>query len=545
MNTLKRSCRAFIQDQGGTISILGALALAMLIGFVALVAEYGSALEHDAEYQRIADAAAYSAALHYTGATSATALQNATTAAQSVAALNGVSSTGVAVSLTTNPSNASQTAVQVTISGKATLLLAPVIGAGRTLTTAAISAATAQPAASPCIVALSTSGGVTLSGGTSLSAPTCAVSTNASVAVPCGTTLTAQSVTYHGAVPSQPCSGIRSSSVFSASVSDPLAANSGVLAAEQAATAAESITGPAAPSVAASSTTITLGYYPTTTQTFGNCAAAFSNGNTWTVTCSGGTGGVYNLPHFSIGGGINFKFNVSSSSSATYNFPGAFYMAGSSATFGPGTYNFASGYTMNGGSTNTFTGGGTYNFGPTASCNGSNYSICATAALSFTGSSNINLSNGIYVGGGTTVAIGSGSANTYDFGAAGSGAAIYLGGGAKLTMADATSGAFNLAGNFDAASGGGSCATFPAAPVHHISGWFNTAGGTILGAGLYAVGGYFAAGYNDGGSVWCDNATVGAQAPASPSPMQPIAPPSAQPATTMACASPTASITST
>ncbi len=184
-------------------------------------------------------------------------------------------------------------------------------------------------------------------------------------------------------------------------------------------------------------------------------------------------------------------------------------MAGSSATFGPGTYNFAGGYTMNGGSTNTFTGGGSYNFGPTASCNGSNYSICATSALSFTGSSTINLSNGLYVGGGTTVTMGSGSANTYDFGAAGSGAAIYLGGGAKLTMADATSGAFNLAGNFDAASGGGSCATFPAASLHNISGWFSTAGGAILGAGLYAIGGYFAAGDNGGGSVWCNNATVG------------------------------------
>jgi len=66
-----------------------------------------------------------------------------------------------------------------------------------------------------------------------------------------------------------------------------------------------------------------------------------------------------------------------------------------------------------------------------------------------------------------------------------------------------------LVGTLNVASGGGSCVTLPAASAHDINGNFATAGGTILGAGIYTVNGYVALGNGGGGDVWCNSSTVG------------------------------------
>ncbi|MBB4201218.1 hypothetical protein GGD83_005056, partial [Rhodoblastus sphagnicola] len=566
-------------------------------------------------------------------------------------ALNGVAQADVAVNPTTTADGKS--AVAVTITGNNTLLLAPVVGGGRMLTSHAAAAAQAAQtaAAAPCVIALSSSGGVTLSGGTSLTAPTCAVSTNASLTVPNGTSLTAASVTYGGATPSAiSISNIHTgppASIIAQSVTDPLSANSGVLAAEAAATAAASITRPAAPSsinaqqitppagTGGTNVSFNLQYYPTTQQQSGGCTATYQS-SVWTISCPAGQN--YTFSSLTVAGSLGVNFAVSGTGNTTFNFPNTLTTSWSNWTFGPANYNFLGGLsisggsnaftsngsphtiyiscnansvlcgsnttglslnsanisfqgptnlyvngpmtvasgnltmtglnsftvisnlTFSGGSTASFTGvstfyvggafntqgsanvsfsGGTnvsytlvgglshassspllfqdsgiYSIGPTGSCNGSNYSICVTnnGALNFSGTDTFNISNGIYVSGGDTLTMGYGSNNSFFVGAAGtgsSGTAISLGGGAYLTLADAT--AFNLAGDYDATAGGGSCAILPAASIHNIAGSFKTAGGTKLGAGLYAIGGYFASGQSSGGSVSCNGATVGVQ----------------------------------
>ena len=61
--------------------------------------------------------------------------------------------------------------------------------------------------------ALSQSGtGVTLSGGTAVTASQCAVASNQSLAVPCGTSIVTKNVDYYSAAPTQPCSGIQAPS---------------------------------------------------------------------------------------------------------------------------------------------------------------------------------------------------------------------------------------------------------------------------------------------------------------------------------------------
>ena len=105
-----------------------------------------------------------------------------------------------------------------------------------------------------------------------------------------------------------------------------------------------------------------------------------------------------------------------------------------------------------GGSTTTF-GAGTFNIGAgTSACNdGGTYSICHTGStLTFGGPSTFNLAAGIYNSGGETITFGSGTTNSFNIGPASNGNAIYVGGGAVTTFADATGAGdlFQMVGKF-------------------------------------------------------------------------------------------------
>ena len=502
---------SFLRDRRGGVSILSALMFLTLLGFAALAAEFGMGLERQTENQRIADLAAFAAANYY-GANSgaANALAQATTIAQNVAILNGATASGVTVSLYT-PAGSSKQAIKVQVQTKNALLLAPLLGSVTSLSPTAISAAQlGSPKANGCITALNGSGGIVLSGGASIFAPDCGVDSNASINVPCGTSVTAKSVTYGGSPPSTPCNGLTAGSIANAPVTDPLAGASGVSAAQSRLGAVAAITAPAAPTVPAGAIAFNLAYWPTTTQASGGCTATFAAPSAWTIACPAGA--TYNFASLVIAGGVTLNFNPTGSAATTYNFSANVANTGAAMTFGPGNYTFAQGLTTGGGATTTFTASGIFAFGAGPSCNGQgNYSICANSALTFAGTSAFSIARGVYVAGGATLAMGSGAGNSYQIGAASDGNAIWVGGGATLTLADATSGAglFQLAGNFNATAGGGSCVTLGAATQHDINGSFATAGGTVLGAGIYTLNGSLAFGQNSGGSVSCNGQMVG------------------------------------
>jgi len=376
---------------------------------------------------------------------------------------------------------------------------------------------------SACVIALDSSGtGVTLSGGTTLSAPACAVASNNTVTVPCGTAITTIVVDYDSAaVPSEPCTGItapsgKSLTMTKKSTSDPLSGTTAITTAVSHLSSVELLSSPSAPSPPASSNNIKFAYTTTGSTSPGTLAAAMGctatmSGSTWTFTCPGT--GPYNFGSITTGGGITVNFNTTGSASATYNFSGYIYNTGTAMAFGPGTYNIAQGVQTGGGTTTTF-GAGTHNIGPspTSNCSAGNYSICNTgSSLAFDGASIFVLSNGIYNKGGSNLTLGNGSANSYNIGSSSSGNALYLGGGSSTTFADATASGsiFQVVGMLNVSSGGGSCLTLPAAAAHDINGSFSTAGGTILGAGVYTVNGYVALGANGGGDVTCAGSTVG------------------------------------
>lgn len=512
--------RSFLRRDEGAIAIVVALVLPIMIGVVSLVAEYGNGLVAKAENQRTADLAAYAGALAYSS-TGSTAAMNA--AANGVAALNNIDSTGLTVSLTDSPRTPGQSAVSVTVATSNVLLLAPVLGSGASLTVRAQAYAEIGAAAPGCIVALSTSGtGVTLSGGTRISGANCTVASNATVSVPCGTSVTVKLVAYYSdAAPSQPCGGILSASggpgtIKKVLTSDPLANQASVTAAVARLSTVTALASPSAPAVA-SGTDIDFGWTQSATMSqaaAAGCGASFDGStSTWTLTCP--SGGSYNFGTVSVGGGIKVNFNIGGSASTTYNFSGAITNGGASLAFGPGTFKIAQGITTGGGSVTSF-GAGSFTIGTSAAgCNGGGrYSICNTGtSLTFGGPSSFRLASGLYNSGGAILTLGAGTTNSFTLGASSDGNSVYLGGGSKTVFADALSGSasFQLAGNFNMA-GGGSCVTVSAAAQHDIKGYFASAGGMILGAGNYTVNGYIALGASGGGNVTCNGTSVGVSA---------------------------------
>jgi hypothetical protein len=497
----------------GSVSLISALMFPVLIGMTGLGVEYANGVMTQVQNQRVADLAAYGGAIAYNNTSSTTSLNSAVT---NIATLNGLPGNSASAALVSSPSGNGHQAVQVTVTRNVPVVLSTLIGGSNQLAVSATAYAELTPNASPCVIALNASGsGITLSGGTSLSAPGCSVASNTSVSVPCGTTLTTKVVYYNTTTPSSPCKGIVAPSGSSLTLTkkpttDPLSGNSSVAAAVGRLTTVAAITSPAAPSLSATND-IDFAYNQSGTisqATAAGCSASYAS-NTWTLTCSGST---VNFRNITMGGGITVKFNTGGSASTTYNISGSINNSGTAMTFGPGTYNIAKGLITGGGTTTIFAAG-TFNIGrsSTACSGGGQYSICNTSTLIISGPSTFVLSGGIYNSGGAKITLGGGATNSYQIGASSDGNSIYMGGGSSTTFADATgnSSVFQLAGRVNVASGGGSCLLLPAASQHDINGNVITAGGTLLGAGVYTVNGYVGLGANGGGDVTCNGTSVG------------------------------------
>ena len=573
-------------DTGGSISVLAAFVLVGAIGVSALALEYGHGLLQKTENQRAADLAAYGGALVY-GSTGSTA--DATSAANNIVALNGLSGDATP-SVVTSPTGDGNNAVKVTVTSNVPLLLARVLTTSTTMPVSATAYAEIKSDAPGCVIALSGSGsGVSLSGGTSITADNCAVASNNAVTLTGGTKITAKNIDYGtsysvgGGSSIVPPSGTASVTYSKVTTSDPLSPSSGSPGSTEVTNATAhlgfnasgacagtagtvcAITSPSAPAVPGTPPTggkvVSFAYsavpqsgLPT------NCTDSYAS-STHTVTCTGN--GPFNIQSITMGGGLTINFNPSGSPSAVYNFsssigstggdpvsfgPGTYNVNGSitstsagmtfgagtyniwgsittaaTSTFGAGTYNVANGIIIGGGSTTSF-GAGNFNIGKgTGSCNGSTgYSICDTGtALTFGGPSTFVLAGGIYVGGGSTLSMGSGTTNSYEIGAANDGFSINIGGGDSVTLADATgtNDLFETAGNITNGGSSSACLTIPAASAHDINGYVLLQCGATLGAGTYTVTKYVEIGGNGGGgTVTASNVTLvvgGAAVPSS------------------------------
>jgi hypothetical protein len=509
------------RDKRAGVTVMSTLLFIALTGVSSLAVEYGQGLLQKSQNQRVADLAAYSGAMIYksTGSTG-----SATTAVNNMMALNGVPSGSATASLVSSPTGDGNQALEVSVTTTMPLFLARAVSANASLPVTAVAYAEIAANAPACLVALDHSGtGITLTGGTDISASACSVMSNSTVSVHCGDTITTTTLDYNSSsAPNDSCSGIQPPAgtahvtINKTTVTDPVAGNSSVTAAMSRLSTVAAMTSPSAPSVSGG-TAVDFGYSASATQTAltaDGCSGAFSS-NTWTVTCTGI--GPFTFGKITLHGGISVNFSTGGSASATYNFSGMIdFSSGAALNFGPGTFNMAQGILTGGGSTMSF-GAGTFNIGtlPAGKCSVNGESIChAGTSLTFGGPSTFVLSGGLYVPGGYTLTMGSGSTNSFNIGADSAGNSITGGGGSKITLADATGTGhlFQLAGNFNDGSGGGSCITVSAATNHDINGYMSLAGGVTLGAGTYTVEKYVGIGVGGGGDVSCNGSTVGVSA---------------------------------
>jgi Flp pilus assembly protein TadG len=506
------------RNRRAAVTVLVATLLPVLLGMAGLATAYGDALLIKMKAQRIADAAAYAGAVAYGALSTTTAITNA---ANRVATINGIPTGDISAVLVTSPRGDGYSAVQATVTiGVNVGLTRPISNTSSlSVTSSAYVEIKVNSNGIPCIIALgSTGSGVTLSGSGKITANACAVSSNSSTAP--AITAPSSSATVTTPVVSTPVAlttnqkkyivpptGTTAVTYIVKSITDPLASKTAVTTATGHLSSVGSLGNPTMTTPPSGSNVSFASASQTGTLPSG-CVPS-SSGSTWTISCTGA--GPFNFTSVSVSGSATVVFN--NPTSATYNFSGSISNSGTALTFnGAGTYNIGGGLSTSGSSTTKFNGTGTYNIGKyTSSCSGDNFSICHSGAtLTFAGPSTFVLTNGLYDGGGSTMTMGSGSTlNSYKLGASTNGWTINMGGGASLTMNDATGtgGLFQASGNIT--NGGGSCMALPVASAHDIKGYVTVAGGTTLGAGVYTIYGYMAAGVINGGTVTCGGTTIG------------------------------------
>ena len=564
---IRRIAWSLRHDRAGAIGVIAAISLPFVIGIIGLSIEYGNGLLTRADNQRVADAAAFSAGLAYSAARTAGAADPtvaATSAALRIAALNGMAGSAVATTYLVSPRGTGNQAVQVTVTTSVALMFSQVLGSGSTLAVPATATAELTPGGQGCIFALEASpgSGITMAGGATVTAPSCVVASNNSLSAPCGTTITAASITYNSAAaPSQPCSGLHGASGGAAPLStkvltDPLAGNAGVAAAGARITSVAALVSPSAPAAPSVSGTngIDFGYTVSSTQSQAvalGCTATFAS-PVWTLNCPAGN---RTFATFTLQGNIRVNFVPGGIATNVYSFKTAINTGtGNGVAFGPGKYLFASDFQTSGAGGNSFVGGnvtiggtlinqssgaltfgsgvfnvhggiystgtvtfgsGTFNIGPAGgsySCSG-NYSLCVVSgSVVFGGPSTFNFTAGIDAYGGTQINFGAGTTNSYRIGPSVNNFAIVGGGGSTMIFADATGTGDVFEANGAITSATGTCMVLPATAQHDIDGSLDVGGGIILGAGVYTIDGYIAFGQAGGASGTCNGATVSVQA---------------------------------
>jgi len=347
-------------SQRGAVGVIGALMIPLMLGLGGFVAEYGNALVVRTDNQRVADAAAYAGALAYSNTATVAA---ATDAVNRVVAYNGIPATimkgAIAVPTTTVAVGASPTgngtAVQVSISTDVPLFFTRFIAkSGATTQAVPVTAYAELRGSTPaCIVALSktVTYGVSMSGGTKVEAPDCAVAAAATYSLTGGPTLTAKAVAYGTSAPSLSGGAVingsdhtpSSAKIINSAPTDPLTGSTEVSALTGRVAGVKSMTAPGAPT-AVSVAAVTGGsnfnfQYTSQAQQQAGMPAGCTvtgNGGTWNVSCTQST---INIAQFQFGGGMTINFNIGKA--ATYNFSqGLSTSGGTNVNFGGGSYTF-------------------------------------------------------------------------------------------------------------------------------------------------------------------------------------------------------------
>jgi len=445
----------------GAVAVIGALSLTSMIGMGAIAVEATRGYSAEVTNQRVADAAALAGALAYNVNNSTTQM---TATAKAVVAAQGLPANAADVQLV---ADGARQLVQVTVTTAVPLALGKVLTSAVSYDVAAVGSATATTisASPPCIAALngSPTNSITMSGGTSLGAPGCAINSAAGVSLGGGAQITSatqvnsgKSISINGGarITTSPTANNTVQNKSNAA-SDWMGTNSSLkdilcqvnkLTGTSDSDYADGNTNCTSPLVVAatnnSTQDIDLNYSPT-----GTLASYFNNG--------------------------------------TYNIPASYW-----TTYG----NQIRTLTVQGGITATIQGPITLSIKTVDMKGGTN--------LSF-GSGNITIGSKIDLSGGSNLYFDVGVGNMITVGKDSAGNSIRLSGGSRVCFTlncvapTAAAGTFSIAGTIDSA--GGTTIVFPKATTHVIGGDLSLSGSSILGSGNYIIKGDFT--NNTGGTM--------------------------------------------
>ena len=499
---LKALSRRLSRSDRGGVALIGALSLSVMIGMGAFAVEASQGYAAKVSNQRIADQAALAGALAYNVGSDQNAMRKT---AAAVVQASGLASTAVDTVLTTDSSG--NPVVKATVTTAVPLSLGKAMGQGASYDVVSVGMASTSATATvapPCISALSSAVtyGVTLSGGTTISSPGCAIATNSGVTVPWGTYITAQEVDA-GKTINNPGSGItttptagkiypnkatpatdwiKDSTALKAALCqvNKLTGTSDadypdgntVCTSVQALPASQTASGAAAQDW-------TLNYSPAAN------VSAYRQGTSANYIIPAGT---YTIRTLTLAGGITATFQ----GPVTLKID-AVDMSGDGLTIGDGNVTVVGTFGFNSGSTITI-GNGNHSFGNLTLTGGRTLTI-GTGDLTVTGS--ISLAGGSHlranVGVGDEVRIGNN----------GSGTAINVAGGSDVCFTAAcaapTAATDGFSANGSVVTAGGSTIIFNKALNHVINGDLNLNGSSTFGSGLYVIRNNFT--NNTGGSM--------------------------------------------
>lgn len=497
MNWLRRLFAA----EGGSIIVLAALSLTVVMGMSGIAVELGNGYATKVRNQRVADMAAIGAALAYKNGGQSTAA--ATQVAKDIVIANGLSASMATVTVPVTIGAASAVQVQVTTSVPIKMASLLTSNASYNVTNVAAASLTSSSGTS-CITALSSSNSsVDLNGGAAIVASGCAITTNGTVTLSGGATINAKQVVATGTSANGGASFTTAPTANniltkSNAASDTVMSTSAVQSAlcyvnKINGTTDTDYTGgntscisplvtPTKQSATVSTTDWNLTYQPRSASTLASYQTADNSCN-YVIPA-----GTYVIRTLTVNGGCSVSFQNGSTLTVD-----DIDMSGSAMTIGnvnltvTGTFKINSDITI---------GNGTHYFGALDVGGGRNVTI---------GSGNFTVYGAITEAGGSKLMVGTSTGDTVTIGTK-----IDIQGGSYLCFTANCGTPTAVAGTFsvgalgasktdDITTAGGSTLILPIANTHVIKGDLSLSGSSTLGSGLYVIGGDFT--NNTGGTM--------------------------------------------
>ncbi|WP_188772279.1 pilus assembly protein TadG-related protein [Novosphingobium endophyticum] len=218
------------KDRRGAVSVLSALSLPCIIGFVSLAVEVGNGYAVHIRNQAIADTAALSAAQAYLVNEKNAEWEGA---AREAVAAAGLSADAVAPALVDSPDGSGAQAIKAVVTTQQPYFFSRMFNLGSSFTIRAAAYAKLPGETAPCIIALAQGSlnGVEAARGSGIDAADCAIHTNANVYASGSSSISSNSISAHGTISRPPNESAITASLMGEGadvVSDPLAGNAAI-----------------------------------------------------------------------------------------------------------------------------------------------------------------------------------------------------------------------------------------------------------------------------------------------------------------------------